>query len=193
MLPIGEDGRPRCFGNAPGKAFYAAYHDEEWGVPVHDDRLLFETLTLEGAQAGLSWETVLKKRQGYLALFKGLQPERVARLRDSTLERILLDARIVRHRQKVFSTRANARVFLDMQAEHGRFADWLWRHVDGTPIVGQYRTLADVPVRTPLSDEISAALKTRGMSFVGSTIVQAWLQGIGVLDDHVDDCWKRCG
>lgn len=192
-LVPGSDGRRRCFGNGLGKAFYARYHDTEWAVPVHDDRLLFETLILEGAQAGLSWETVLKKRGGYLALFRGLHPERVARLRDATLERILLDPRIVRHRQKVFSTRTNARVFLQIQAEHGTFSAWLWSFVNGEPIVNTWQRRDQVPARTELSDAVSRELKRRGMSFVGSTIVYAWLQGVGLVDDHLIDCWCRTG
>jgi len=192
-LVPGEDGRRRCFGNGPGKAFYAHYHDTEWAVPVHDDRVLFETLILEGAQAGLSWETVLRKRSGYRALFRGLDPVRVARLRDATLERILLDARIVRHRRKVFSARTNAHAFLELQAAHGSFANWLWAFVDGEPIVNHWRHAREVPVSTPLGDTVSRELKAHGMSFVGSTIVYAWLQGVGVVDDHLSDCWCRTG
>ena len=188
--PVGEDGRRRCFGT--GRALYARYHDEEWGVPVRDDRRLFETLLLESAQAGLSWETVLGKREGYRALFEGFDPARVARMGDRALESALADPRIVRHRGKVFGARTNARAFLAIAATHpGGFAGWLWDHVDGEPVRGAWATLDDVPARTPLSETVSGSLKRAGMTFVGPVIVQAWLQGVGVLDDHVADCWKR--
>lgn len=190
--PVGEDGRRRCFGNGAGKGFYAEYHDHEWGVPVHDDRHLFEMLLLESAQAGLSWETILRKREGYRARFEGFDPERVARMSDAALEAALLDPGIVRHRQKVFGARTNARAYLDIAGTHpDGFAGWLWDHVDGTPTVNAWATLDDVPVTTPLSDALSKALKRAGMTFVGSTTVQAWVQGVGLVDDHVADCWKR--
>lgn len=192
--PLGEDGRRRCFGNGPGKAFYAAYHDEEWGVPVRDDRRLFEMLLLEGAQAGLSWETVLAKREGYRALFEGFDPERVARMDDAALESALLDARIVRHRAKVYGARTNARAFLDLAGTHpDGFSGWLWDHVDGVPVVNRPETLDDVPAATPLSERVSRSLVRAGMTFVGPVIVQAYLQGVGLVDDHVADCWKRAG
>ena len=192
--PLGEDGRRRCFGTGPNRAFYAEYHDREWGVPVRDDRHLFEMLLLEGAQAGLSWETVLRKREGYRRVFAGFDPERVARMDDAALEAALADPGIVRHRQKVRSARTNAGAFLDLAAAHpGGFAGWLWDHVDGEPVVNAWATLDDVPVTTPLSDRISAALKRAGMGFVGSTTVQAWIQGVGLVDDHVADCWVRAG
>ena len=143
-------------------------------------------LLLENAQAGLSWETVLAKREGYRAVFEGFDPERVARMSDASLEAALADPRIVRHRQKVRAARANARVFLGIADAHpGGFAGWLWDHVDGAPVVNAWATLDDVPVTTPLSDAISKTLKRAGMSFVGSTTVQAWVQGVGLVDDHV--------
>ena len=190
--PVGEDGRGRCFGAGPNEGFYADYHDDEWGVPVRDDRALFETLLLEGAQAGLSWKTILRKREGYRSVFAGFDPERVARMDDAALEAAVRDPRIVRHRQKVWSARTNARAFLEIAGAHpGGFAGWLWEHVDGEPTIGAWATLDDVPVTTPLSDRISKALRKAGMGFVGSTTVQAWVQGVGLVDDHVADCWVR--
>ena len=192
--PLGEDGRRRCFGNGPGKRFYADYHDREWGVPVRDDRRLFEALVLETAQAGLSWETVLRKREGYRALFEGFDPERVARMDDAALEAALADPRIVRHRAKVFAARANARAFLELAASHaGGFAGWLWDHVDGVPVVNAWATLDEVPARTPLGDALARRLKAAGMAFVGPTTAYAWIQGVGLVDDHVADCWVRAG
>ena len=192
-LKPGTDGRRRCFGNGDGKAFYAEYHDTEWAVPVHDDRILFEMLILEGAQAGLSWETVLKKRAGYHALFRDFDPIRVARMTDKALEKALLDPRIVRHRQKVYATRTNARVFLSIQKEFGCFSDYLWAFVEDQPIVNHWARFQDVPARTEISDALSKDLKKRGMSFVGSTICYAYMQGVGLVDDHLADCWIRTG
>ncbi|MBB4631791.1 DNA-3-methyladenine glycosylase I [Sphingosinicella soli] len=184
------DGKTRCFGNSPGKAFYAEYHDAEWGVPVHDDRTLFEMLILEGAQAGLSWETVLKKREGYRAAFHDFDPGRVAAMSDAELETVLATGTIVRNRLKVWSARRNAAVFLDMQRAHGSFDAWLWAFVDGTPIVNRPEGFGDVPASTPLSDAISKALKKAGMNFVGSTIIYAYMQAVGLVNDHVRACWK---
>ena len=167
------------------------YHDEEWGVPVHDDRTLFEFLILEGAQAGLSWDTILAKRARYREVFADFDPVRVARLTPARLERILLDPGIVRNRLKVESTVSNARVFLELQDEHGSFADYLWSFVDGTPIQNRWRSLREVPATTPLSDRISKEWKRRGLRFVGSTIVYAYLQGVGVVNDHVVSCFRH--
>ena len=192
-LTPGHDGKRRCFGNGTGKAFYAEYHDAEWGVAVYDDQKLFELLILEGAQAGLSWETVLKKRAGYRALFRDFDPHRVARMTDRALEKALTDPRIVRNRQKVFSVRKNARVFLDIQRDQGSFSDYLWSFVDGTPIVNHWSRRADVPATSRESDALSKDLKKRGMSFVGSTICYAYMQGVGLVDDHLADCWVRAG
>lgn len=189
-LVEGSDGRMRCFGGQPGKEFYGEYHDAEWGVPVHDDRTLFEFLILEGAQAGLSWETILRKRDGYRAAFHDFDVERVAAMTDAELEALREDAGIVRNRLKIASARRNASAFIAMQEEFGSFAAWLWDHVDGTPIVNRPASFADVPVSTPLSDTISKALKKRGMSFVGSTIIYAYLQATGVVNDHVRGCWR---
>ena len=180
--------KPRCFGS--GNAVYAAYHDEEWGVPVHDDRTLFEMLILEGAHAGLSWETVLRKREGYRAQFHGFDVDRVAAMTDAELAAALENPGIVRHRQKIAATRTNARVYREIQAEHGSFDAWLWAWVDGVPIVGHWPTADDVPAKTPLSDALSKDLKTRGMSFVGSTIIYAYMQAVGLANDHHRGCWR---
>lgn len=167
---------------------YQAYHDEEWGRPQHDDRRLFEMLILEGAQAGLSWITVLRRRDGYRRLFHGFEPQRVAAMRDEELEAVLLDPGIIRNRKKVYGTRQNAQVFLRMQREHGSFERWLWLHVDGRP---QLRAADEHEHRatSPLSDLISKELRKAGMTFVGSTIIYAYLQATGVVNDHAPDCF----
>ncbi|RED17237.1 DNA-3-methyladenine glycosylase I [Parasphingopyxis lamellibrachiae] len=189
-LTLGSDGRKRCFGGQPGKEFYGDYHDTDWGIPVHDDRQLFEMLILEGAQAGLSWETVLKKRDGYRRAFHGFDIERVAAMTDEELEALREDERIIRNRLKIRSARKNAIAFIAMQEEFGSFDSWLWSHVDGEPIVNRPQNFADVPASTTLSDTISEALKKRGMSFVGSTIIYAYLQAAGVVNDHVKGCCR---
>lgn len=180
--------KKRCFGT--GKDFYADYHDKEWGIPVHDDRLLFEMLILEGAQAGLSWETVLKKRDAYRKLFHHFEPARVAAMSDADLEALTLNPSIIRNRLKIFSARRNAEVFLKIQKEFGSFDHYLWAFVDHMPIVGRFKTLKEIPPSTPLSDAISKDLKRRGMNFVGSTIIYAFLQAVGVVRDHLVDCWR---
>jgi len=191
MTVVGADGRHRCFGGQAGKEFYGAYHDEEWGMPVHDDQKLFENLILEGAQAGLSWETVLKKREGYRRAFHGFDIARVAAMPDEELEALREDAGIIRNRLKIYSARKNALIFLEMQREFGSFNDWLWAHLKGQPpIKNRPESLGDIPVTTPVSDAISKALKKRGMSFVGSTIIYAFMQAIGMADDHLAGCWK---
>ncbi|MEL6874648.1 MAG: DNA-3-methyladenine glycosylase I [Pseudomonadota bacterium] len=187
---MGSDGKPRCFGGQAGKEFYGDYHDKEWGVPVHDDRLLFEDLILEGAQAGLSWETVLRKRDGYRRAFHGFDVERCASMSDGELEALREDEGIIRNRLKIYSVRKNARVFLDMQEEFGSFDSWLWGHLDGPPPVIRPASFADMATTTPVSDAISKNLKKRGMSFVGSTIIYAYMQAIGMTDDHLKGCWK---
>ena len=181
------DDKPRCFGSH--SELYADYHDTEWGVAVRDDRTLFEMLILEGAHAGLSWETVLKKRDGYRARFFDFDVDRVAAMSDAELDAALQDPGIVRHRQKIASTRKNAQVFKQIQAESGSFSNWLWAHVDGAPIKNDWATSAEVPASTPLSDQISKDLKKRGMSFVGTTIIYAYLQAVGIVIDHHQGCW----
>ena len=186
-----EDGKKRCFGNRPGQDLLAAYHDTEWGVPVHDDRLLFEMLTLEGAQAGLSWDTVLRKRQGYRQAFLDFDVAGVAAMSDAALEALRDELGIIRNRLKIYSTRLNARGVLAIQREFGSFSDYIWRYVDGRPVINDFATSEDVPASTPLSDQISADLKKRGFRFVGSTITYAFMQGVGLVDDHVRWCWCR--
>lgn len=180
---------PRCFGSA--NELYARYHDEEWGVPIRDDRTLFEMLVLEGAHAGLSWETVLKKRDGYRDVFHGFEVRHVAAMTDAELETALSNPSIVRHRQKVFGARQNARAFLAMQDEFGSFSSWLWAHVNGAPLIGNWPTVSDMPATTPLGDAISKTLKSRGMTFVGPSIIYAYLQAVGVVNDHARTCWKH--
>jgi DNA-3-methyladenine glycosylase I len=169
-----------------------SYHDREWGVPSHDDRHLFEILTLEGAQAGLSWATILNRRDGYRRAFGGFDPVKVAAFTDRRLEKLLEDPGIIRNRLKVYSTRANARAFLKVQAESGSFAKYLWAWVDGSPIVNHPRKLGDLPATSDLSDRLSKDLKRRNFTFVGSTIVYAALQSVGIVDDHLTTCsFKR--
>ena len=164
------------------------YHDREWGTPSRDDGYLFELLVLEGAQAGLSWSTVLNKRENYRKALDGFDPVRIARYTDAKLAKLLEDPGIIRNRLKVQSAVKNARAFLAVQAEHGTFADYLWGWVDGRPVVNRPRRLADVPASTELSNRISKDLKSRGFTFVGTTIVYSYLQGSGVVDDHLVGC-----
>ena len=166
------------------------YHDLEWGVPVHDDRALFELLTLEGAQAGLSWRTILLKRDGYRRVFLGFDPVAVARFDETAIERACADPAIVRHRGKIVSTVSNAAAFLRIGCEFGSFDAYLWAFVDGRPRRSRYARDADVPTTTELSDTISRDLRKRGFTFVGSTIVQSFLQACGVLDDHRATCFR---
>lgn len=174
---------------------YRAYHDEEWGVPVHDDRLLFEFLTLEGAQAGLSWITILRKREGYRRAFAGLSSELVADFGEPQLLQLMQDPAIVRNRLKISSTLTNARAFLTIQEQFGSFDAYLWRFVDGAPLQNARRTLAEIPASTDLSDTLSRDLKKRGFRFVGSTICYAFMQAIGMVNDHTIDCfrWSELG
>jgi DNA-3-methyladenine glycosylase I len=182
--------KTRCGWVGTGKPFYEHYHDTEWGVPVHDDRLHFEFLVLEGAQAGLSWETILKRREGYRKAFCGFDPKKVAKLTDAQLEKILQDPAIIRNRLKVFSTRKNAGAFLEIQKEFGSFDAYIWRFVGGKPKVNSPRTLKDIPPRSAESDALSKDLKKRGMSFVGSTIIYAHMQATGLVNDHIVDCFR---
>jgi DNA-3-methyladenine glycosylase I len=168
---------------------YCAYHDKEWGRPVRDDRVLFEFLVLEGAQAGLSWITILRKRAAYRKAFAGFDPQKVARFTAADVRRLLSDAGIVRNRLKIESAIGNARAFLTVQREYGAFSRYLWGFVDGKPIVNRPASMKSVPATTPLSDRISKDLKQRGFRFVGSTIVYAYLQAVGVVDDHTRDCF----
>jgi DNA-3-methyladenine glycosylase I len=167
-----------------------AYHDEEWGVPSHDDRHLFELLTLEGAQAGLSWSTILRKREGYRAAFAGFDPAAVARFTARDVERLLGDPGIVRNRGKVESTITNAARVLEVQDERGSLDAYLWEFVDGAPVRNRWRTLGELPAETPLSRELSKDLKRRGFRFVGPTTVYAFMQAVGMVADHTVDCFR---
>ena len=170
-----------------------AYHDHEWGVPSHDDRYLFEMLVLEGAQAGLSWSTILNRRSGYRRAFASFDVKKVAGLTDRRLEKLLQDDGIIRNRLKVYAARTNARAFVKVQEQFGSFAAYLWKWVDGKPIVHHPTKLADLPATTELSDRLSKDLKSRGFTFVGSTIVYSLLQAAGVVDDHVVGCPQKRG
>ena len=172
-------------------ARYVAYHDDEWGVPVRDDRTLFEFLILEGAQAGLSWSTILNKREGYRSAFDGFDPEKVARYDEDKIAELLADSGIVRNRLKVRSAVGNARAFLAVQEELGGFADYIWSFVDGTPIQNRRRSLSEIPASTPLAETISKDLKRRGFRFVGPTIVYAHMQATGMVNDHIVDCFRH--
>lgn len=170
---------------------YQAYHDKEWGVPVHDDRVLFEFLILEGAQAGLSWETILNKRENYRKAFAGFDPKKVAKFDVAKQAKLLADPGIVRNKLKVASAVLNAKAFLQVQKEFGSFDTYIWRFVGGKPIVGDRRSLKDIPAKTPESDAMSKDLLKRGFKFVGSTICYAFMQAVGMVDDHVEGCFKH--
>ena len=170
---------------------YLAYHDEEWGVPVHDDVRLFEMLTLEGAQAGLSWSTILNKREGYRQAFRGFDPAKVARFSPATVERLLQNPAIVRNRLKVESTVQNARAVLQVQRDVGSLDAYLWTFVDGAPIVNRWRSLGDLPAETDRSRAMSRDLKRRGFRFVGPTVCYAFMQACGLVNDHVVSCFRR--
>lgn len=166
------------------------YHDEEWGVPVHDDRLLFEFLILEGAQAGLSWATILKKRGGYLAAFDHFDARKVARYSEAKKEKLLQNPGIVRNRLKVNATVVNAQCFLAVQKEFGSFDAYIWSFVDGKPIQNRWKNMSEVPASTPVSEAMSKDLKKRGFKFVGSTICYAFMQATGMVNDHLTSCFR---
>jgi len=170
---------------------YIAYHDEEWGVPVWDDQRQFEFLTLEGAQAGLSWSTVLNKRAGYRKAFADFDVLKVSRIRPARVEKLLQNPAIIRNRLKVESTISNARAFLDTQAEFGSFCDYIWGFVDGQPVQNKWRTQKAVPATSKISDALSKDLKKRGFRFVGSTIIYAHMQATGMVNDHVLSCYRH--
>jgi len=174
-----------------GKPDYIVYHDREWGVPVHDDRVQFEFLLLEGAQAGLSWYTVLRKRENYRKAFAGFDPEQVARFDERKLATLLQDAGLIRNRAKLASAVNNARRFLEVQAEFDGFCNYIWRFVGGRPLVNHWRSLAEIPATSPESDALSRDLNQRGFKFVGSTIVYAHMQATGLVNDHTLDCFRR--
>jgi len=181
-----SDEKKRCFGHT---LLYQKYHDEEWGIAVHSDQKLFEMLILEGAQAGLSWETVLKKRENYRQAFYQFDPQKIANMQNEELEKLRLNPGIIRNRLKIFSARQNARIFLEIQKEYGSFDRYVWQFVDGAPQIHSPRTLKEIPTTTSESDALSKDLKKRGMNFVGSTIIYAFMQAVGMVDDHLVDCW----
>ena len=173
------------------KPDYVAYHDREWGVPVHDDRKHFEFLTLESAQAGLSWYTVLRKRANYRKAFAEFDPAKVARFNATKIEQMLQDPGLIRNRRKISAAVENARHFLAIQDEFGSFSAYIWRFVAGEPIVNEFRTLADLPATSRESDALSKDLKSRGFKFIGSTVIYAHMQATGMVNDHVLDCFRR--
>ncbi len=180
---------------AGAESTYVAYHDEEWGMPVHDERRHFEFLILETQQAGLSWRTILAKREAYRRVFEGFDPEKVARFSAARVEEILLDPGIVRNRRKIEATVRNARAFLAVVQEYGSFDAYIWGFVDGRPVINAWREQGEVPATSPLSDRLSADLKKRGFSFIGSTTIYAHIQAIGMVNDHLVTCfrWKELG
>jgi len=190
----GIDSVIRCAW-AGADSLYQAYHDREWGVPVHEERLLFEFLILEGAQAGLSWITILRKREAYRAAFAGFDPASVACFDERNVAALLADPGIVRNRLKVASAISNARAFLKVQEEFGSFASYQWRFVDGKPVRNAWKSMKEVPASTPVSDAMSRDLKQRGFRFVGTTICYAHMQAVGMVNDHTVDCfrWQELG
>jgi DNA-3-methyladenine glycosylase I len=188
QIPESAAGRRRCWATNDRAI---AYHDDEWGVPVHDDARLFEFLVLEGAQAGLSWDTILRKRDAYRAAFAGFDAATVAAYGPAEVERLLADPGIVRNRQKVAAAVQNARAFLAVQAECGSFAAYAWRFVEGRPRLNGWRTIAEVPAATPESTALSKDLRRRGFAFVGPTICYAFMQATGMVNDHLVDCFRH--
>jgi len=185
------DNPRRCPWVDLSKPDYIEYHDTEWGVPVHDDRQIFEFLTLEAAQAGLSWYTVLRKREAYRKAFAGFDPQRVAKYGDRQLQSLLKNSGIIRNQQKIVATINNAKRFLEVQEQFGSFDSYIWRFVDGKPIVHRLKRLKDYPATSAESDALSKDLKQRGFKFVGSTICYAHMQATGMINDHVVDCFRR--
>jgi DNA-3-methyladenine glycosylase I len=175
---------------AGGGELERAYHDEEWGVPVHDDRRLFEFLILEGAQAGLSWSTVLKKREGYRKAFRNFDAGAVSRFSEGAISRLLADPGIIRNRLKVRAAVDNAKAFLRVRSEFGSFDDYIWRFVDGDPVRNAWTSMAEIPCSTPVSDALSKDLRNRGFKFVGSKICYAFMQAVGMVNDHVVECFR---
>ncbi|TNE56962.1 MAG: DNA-3-methyladenine glycosylase I [Alphaproteobacteria bacterium] len=188
--PIHADGKHRC--SWPGTdPFYVAYHDEEWGVPEYDDQALFEKLILDGFQAGLSWITILRKRENFRAAFDGFDPEKIARYRPARVEKLLKNEGIIRHRGKIEATIGNAQAWLEIQEKGPGFSAYLWDFFEGEPLQNSPRSLSQVPASTPLSEAISKDLKKRGFKFCGPTIVYAFAQAVGMVNDHVVDCYRH--
>jgi DNA-3-methyladenine glycosylase I len=184
------DNKTRCAWLTKDKPDYIHYHDTEWGVPVHDDRTLFEMLILEGAQAGLSWYTILKRREEYRKAFKNFDVKKLAQITDTELEKLLLNEGIIRNRLKIFSVRKNAIAFIEIQKEFGSFDKYIWAFVKNKTKTNRIKSLKDAIVKSSESDAISKDLKKRGMSFVGSTIIYAYMQAVGMVDDHMHECFK---
>ncbi len=184
------DKKIRCSWVNLSNQLYIDYHDTEWAVPVYDDNVLFEFLILEGAQAGLSWETILNKREGYRKAFKSFRPHLVAQMTEKDVNRLMLDASIVRNRLKINSTITNAKSFLEIQKEFGSFSKYIWNWVDGKAIVNKWKKVKDVPAVTDLAEKISKDLKKRGFKFVGPTIIYAYMQAVGLVNDHTTDCFR---
>jgi DNA-3-methyladenine glycosylase I len=187
-MELPKNGRKRCWGGTD--ELMIAYHDREWGVPLHDDRKLFEFLILEGMQAGLSWRTILNKRENFRKAFHGFDPARVVRYGQRDVRRLLADAGIIRNRQKILAAVNNARRFLDVCQEFGSFDRYIWGFVDGKPVRNRLKSFSEMPPRTALSDLISKDLKKRGFQFVGSTVVYAHMQATGMVNDHLVDCFR---
>jgi DNA-3-methyladenine glycosylase I len=186
-----SDGLERCAWLVPNDPLYRLYHDTEWGVPLHDDRALFELLVLEGFQAGLSWRTVLHKRERFRQVFDQFDAGLVANYGAAKVEELMADAGIIRNRLKIGSAISNAQRFLKLQQQHGSFSSYLWAFVEGEPVVNHWQAGADVPSRTELSDILSRDLRTHGFKFVGSTIMYAYLQAAGLVQDHLQDCYRH--
>lgn len=169
---------------------YKKYHDEEWGIPVYNDRLLFEMLTLEGAQAGLNWLTILKKREGYKKAFDNFDVRKISKYDDKKINELINNSEIIRNKLKIKSTIKNAKIFILIQKEFGSFSNYIWSFVNNKPIKNNFKNINELPNSTPLSDKISKDLKKRGMSFVGTTIIYAYMQAIGIVNDHTQNCFK---
>ena len=186
---VADDGRLRCAWPL-SNPLMVAYHDEEWGVPLHDDRMLFEYIVLDAFQAGLSWAIVLNKREGFRKALAGFDPQKIARFTEHDVERLVADTSIIRNRQKIMAAVTNARAFLDLQARHGSFDSYIWQFVGDSPMVNTWKTLAELPARTPQSDEMSRSLRAEGFKFVGSTICYAFMQAAGMVNDHIVSCYR---
>jgi len=182
--------KKRCEWSDSKNPLMVTYHDKEWGMPVKNSRKLFEFLILEGAQAGLSWETILNRRESYRKIFKGFDPEKLSKLTDQQLEKILKNPGIIRNRLKVYSVRLNARAYLEVRKEFGTFSKYLWSFVEGKPIRNKWKKLSEIPANTPESDAMCKDLKKRGFKFVGSTICYAFMQATGMVNDHTVDCFR---
>lgn len=180
----------RCEWVGINKPFYEKYHDDEWGVPVYDDNKHFEMLILEGAQAGLSWETILKKREFYNLAFKNFDPLKVSQMEDKELEGLIVNSNIVKNRAKIYSARNNAKIFLEIQIEFASFNNYVWAFVNGKQIVNHWAALNEMPTTSKESDALSKDLKKRGMKFVGSTIIYSYMQAVGMVNDHITSCWR---